>query len=140
MSTVNPIHLNSQAVQFVYEIPAEHRESELSLSIEIILSQEGWVYRANSQVFLDAKDLLPAGKPLPNKLELGTGESLSDQSLLIRTKVSRIKTQSGASNEVPIVKYTIRIETGTEVLSSFEKDSGKENPSVFNTTLLFRQL
>jgi hypothetical protein len=137
MPNINPIHLNEQEVQTDYVIPAVYADKDLTLTLEVELNAEDWTYRPDCIIMLNGHNIYLAGHPLPTNLPLGNAVNLKNKLLYVDTEISRIYTPGGFSGSVPKVTYKMTIKSNDDIIDSFSKQSGSENPSRFRSLTKF---
>jgi len=140
MPDTNPIQVDQPQVSTIVNIPAANKDDQLTLTVQIQLTADDWIYRPSHQVFLDANDIYPAGSPDPAKLDLGTGSDLDGRQLSVKSKVALIYEPGGFAGAPPVYKYSISLDTGAAGIAVFEVESGPNNPTRFNSLILFKQL
>ncbi len=140
MANVNPILLDQlPATATNYDIPAKYADTMIYLTIKIELKQKKWQYVSLNTIILRGKDKFPQKTPEPTDLKLDYANNLQGSKCFVSTHVSRIR--NDADNDTPaIVKYTILIEAGDNLLDAFTKESDTNNPSNFNSLIQFNLL
>ena len=137
MPNKNPIYLDKDAEETVYEIPDEFRDSLISVSIKIELLQTGWQYAAAHSVFFRGNNLYPQKTPEPENLNIDIGINLKNKKLAVGATVSRII--NGSDDPTPSkVGYHLIIKAGNIQLNDFTKVSNTNNPSRFDSLIKFK--
>lgn len=137
MPNVNPIHLNEQEVQTDYVIPAAYADKDITLTLEVVLDADDWVYRPDSIIMLHGHNIYLAGHPLPTDLPLGNAADLKNKMLYVDTEIALIYTPGGFSGQVPKVTYKLIIKSADNIIDTFSKQSGSANPSKFRSLTEF---
>lgn len=137
MPNQNPISTDKDGEFIDYDILQTNLEDQISISIEISLLDEGWIYDSDHIISLQGNpnDVYNDGTP-PDQLPIGLGKDLIDKKFRTYSHIRRFL--DGASNEIPSrVKYTITFFAGGQQLDQFEKTSGRTNPVDFITNIKF---
>ena len=136
MPNQNPIYLDSDAVLTTYIIPIEHANDLIYLSIQVELLDSGWQYVCAHSLFFNGVDLYPQKSPEPMNVTIGYAKNLGGLKLGVGSQISRIR--NGSINSIPSqVKYHLKVAAGDLVLNEFIMQSDTNNPSDFNSLLLF---
>ena len=139
MANQNPIYLDEPPVETEFIIPKEYNKTMISLTLEIQIKENDWVYASAHSIYLDFQNCYPQKTPEPVDLILNYGSILENQLLSMISHVSRIKPSGGASS-APKVNYILSIKGGDKLIDSFEKESGTDNPSDFKSLIKFKLL
>ena len=137
MPNKNPIYLDKDAEETVYEIPGEFKDALISVSIKIELLQTGWKFAAAHSVFYRGNNLFPQKTPEPKNLNIDIGVNLQNKKLAVGATVSRII--NGSDDPTPSkVGYHLIIKAGDTQLDDFSKVSKTNNPSRFDSLIKFK--
>jgi hypothetical protein len=134
----NPIVLIEPDVPTPYIIRAANLSQNLTLSLFITLSDTGWDYDADNEIFLGSTDLFPAGAPEPEDLTLGVGNALIGVTLDINTSVSKIYPAGSQTGPNTKALFLMIIKADGVKLDSFFLLSGTDTVSEFYAQLIFR--
>lgn len=132
MANANPIKINIDPSETPYVIAAEHSDRQISISVLVDLSADGWKHDDSVTVTLNGVNKYPAMSPAPTDLVLGTAAQLHGKLLVVLSKISAIKPAGGAT-QVPKYKYKLIFKADGTVIDTFEADSSSKNPTHFNS-------
>lgn len=136
MSNSNPIYLDSDSVLTPYVIPIDHVNDLIYLSIWVILLDNGWQFAPAHSIFLKGVDIFPQKSPNPINLKIDLGKNLGGSKFGVNSQISRIR--NGNINSIPShVEYHLKLTAGDQLLDEFIMKSDTNNPSDFNSLLLF---
>lgn len=140
MANKNPISLDKRPDEPVsYDIPPEHKDTMIYLTVKIQLKEKGWQYAAFHNVSFRGNDIYPQKLPEPADLKIDYAKNLPKKKLFITSHISRFR--EDAETEIPaIVKYTLKIEAGDILLDEFVLESDTNNPSNFYSFIVFNLL
>jgi hypothetical protein len=133
----NPIFLDTDAEQSEYRIPSEHKDSLISLSVEIEMPEPGWKYTASHSVFFRGNNLYPQKAPEPENLEIGIAKNLKNKKLAVGAIVSKI-IDGGDRGTPPKVLYHLILKAGDNELDNFTLESDNKNLSRFDSLIVFK--
>ena len=136
MPNQNPIQLDSPGKETVYLIDQQFSGTMIFLTIKVELQSTGWLFASAHSIFLSGKDMYLSKTPEPTDLKLDRGQALDNKKISIRSHISRFRAEG--SDIPPIVRYTLIIEAGDQLLDEFTKDSDSNNPSDFNSLIRFK--
>jgi hypothetical protein len=132
----NPIQLDSSGIETIYSIDQQFAGTMIFLTIKVELLSNGWQFASAHSIFLFGKDMYISKTPEPTDLKLDRGQALDGKKLSIRSHISRFRTDG--PDTPPVVRYTLIIEAGDQLLDEFTKDSDSNNPSDFNSLIRFK--
>lgn len=138
MANKNPIYIDQNAVSTEFIIPKEYANTRIYLTITVELIDTNWKYASSHIVFLDGSNLFPQISPEPEDLKIDYAKNLEGLELDINSHISRFNFQNTNNSKPSIVKYTLIIEAGDDLLEEFEKKSKNQNPVDFNSIIKFK--
>jgi hypothetical protein len=137
MANKNPIFLDTDADLTEYNIPANFSDTMIYLTVKVELLEKGWQFASSNSIFLGQKNLYPEKTPEPIDLKLDYGKNLKGKKISIGAHISRFR--NGNDNVTPCkVRYHLIFEAGDTLLDEFTKDSDTNNPSDFDSFILFK--
>ncbi|NJN27964.1 MAG: hypothetical protein HC819_19320 [Cyclobacteriaceae bacterium] len=137
MANQNPIYIDQRADNEEFVIPSEFKEVMIFLTIKVEILKGGWKYASGHNVYLNRKDIYMNRSPEPEDLKLNYAKNLDGLYLDLRSHISRFR--DGSDDDIPAkVEYELIFEAGDTLIDSFSRISAENNPTDFNSYVLFK--
>jgi hypothetical protein len=138
MANNNPISLKTDGPFIDFNIPPQHLQDDIRMSIQIELLDDGWVYDSDHIVSIQGNlnDLYNDDAP-PDKLLIGTGGDVIGKKFRSYSHIMRIR-DGATTNNPSRVKFIIRFFANDTLLDEFDETSDNSNPENFIANIKFK--